>query len=465
MTDNQIGLMAHLMRRVGVGATRDELEQLVERLYEDVVEDLLHTDGLTDPDQDVLDRILPAGSLATETMAAPGSRWIYNMVNGPRPLREKMALFWHQVFATAYHKSAHGRAMAAQIARFRENGLGSMRQILLDLSRDPAMIDWLDNSENHAEAINENYGRELLELFSLGIGNYTEDDVKAVARAFTGWTFQQPWPRQPYSDVIPVFTFDTQDHDMEEKTFLGQTVVDGEDVIEILVKEEACARFIARHLYNFFVADEPPVPSWSETPPLDPAAIDTLAARFLETDGDVREVVRTLLNSDFFKEARFQRVKSPAEFVGGVIKLAGASRFPDLSVTKLSPAAALMGQTLMNPASVEGWHTGQEWLDSGTLTERVNFAVQNVTDISQPGVAAIVDRVAAAGDATPNEFVDRCLDFCGPLEFSEHSRATLVEFAEEEGGLSFENGAGEEAAVRIGRMLQLIVSAPEYQFA
>ena len=465
VVDDRIELMAHLMRRVGVGATRDELEQLVERPYQDVVEDLLHTDGLTDPDQDVLDRVLPAGSLATETMAAPGSRWIYNMVNGPRPLREKMALFWHQVFATAYHKSAHGRAMAAQIARFRENGLGNMRQILLDLSRSPVMIDWLDNSENHAEAVNENYGRELLELFSLGIGNYTEDDVKAVARAFTGWTFQQPWPRQPYSDAIPVFTFDTQDHDMEEKTFLGQTVVDGEDVIEILVKEEACARFIARHLCNFFVADEVGVPSWSETPPLDEVAVDALAAAFMESDGDIREVMRTLLNSDFFKEARFKRVKSPAEFVGGVIKLAGASRFPDLSVTKLSPAAALMGQTLMNPPSVEGWHTGQEWLDSGTLTERVNFAVQNVTDISQPGVAAIVDRVAAAGDATPNEFVDRCLDLCGPLEFSEHSRATLVEFAEEEGGLSFENGAGEEAAVRIGRMLQLIVSAPEYQFA
>ncbi len=464
--DDQIALMAHLMRRVGVGATRDELEQLVDRPYEDVVEDLLHTDELTDPDQDVLDRIFPAGSLATEIMSVPGSRWIYNLANGPRPLREKMALFWHHVFATAYHKSAHARAMAAQITRFRENGLSNMRQILLDLSRSPVMIDWLDNSENHAEAVNENYGRELLELFSLGIGNYTEDDVKAVARAFTGWTFQQPWPRYPYSEgIIPVFKFDPTDHDTGEKTFLGQTVVDGEDVIEILVKEEACARFIGRHLYNFFVADEVGVPSWSETPPLDEDAVDALATTFMESDGDIREVMRTLLNSEFFKEARFQRVKSPAEFVGGVIKLTGAPQFPDFSVTKLSPAAALMGQTLMNPASVEGWHTGQEWLDSGTLTERVNFAVKNVADISQPGVAAIVDRVAAAGDATPDEFVDRCLDLCGPLEFSEHSRATLVEFAEEEGGLSFENGAGEEAAVRIGRMLQLIVSAPEYQFA
>lgn len=464
--DDRIELIAHLMRRVGVGETRDELEKLIERPYENLVEDLLNTDELIDPDQDVLSRYLPAGSLATEVMSTPGSRWIYNMANGPRPLREKMALFWHHVFATAYHKSAHARAMTAQIELFRENGLGNMREILLDLSRSPVMIDWLDNSENHADAVNENYGRELLELFSIGIGSYTEDDVKAVARAFTGWTFRQPWPRYPYSEgVTPVFTFDATDHDSAEKTFLGRTIVDGEDVIEILVKEEACARFICRHLYNFFVADESGVPSWSETPPLDQAAIDILAAKFMESDGDIREVMRTLLNSDFFKAARFTRVKSPAEFVGGVIKLAGAPKFPDFSVTNLSPAAALMGQSLMNPASVEGWHTGAEWLDSGTLTERVNFAVKNVTDVTQPGIALIVARVAAAGDATPNEFVDRCLDFCGPLDFSDHSRATLVEFAEEGGPLSFDNGASEEAAVRIGRMVQLIVSAPEYQFA
>ena len=466
MADDRIELMAHLMRRVAVGATRDELEELIERPYEAVVEDLLHPEGLVDPDQDVLDRYLPAGSLATEIMTVPGSRWIYNMANGPRPLREKMALFWHQVFATGYFKSAHARAMAAQISRFRENGLGNMRQILLDLSRDPAMIDWLDNSENHAHAINENYGRELLELFSLGIGGYTEDDVKAAARAFTGWTFQQPWPRYPYSEGVPaVFKFDETDHDPEEKTFLGQTVVGGEDVIEVLVKQEACARFIGRHLYNFFVADEPPVASWSETPPVDQDAVDALVATFVESDGEMREVMRTLLNSDFFKSARFKRVKSPAEFVGGVIKLVGAPRFPDLSVTELAPAAALMGQALMNPPSVEGWHTGQEWLDSGTLTERVNFAVKQVMDTSKPGVASIIERVAASGDATPEELVDRCLDLCGPLEFSAESRATLVEFAAEEGPLSFSNGASEEAEGRIGRMVQLIVSAPEYQFA
>ncbi|PZC44201.1 MAG: Uncharacterized conserved protein, DUF1800 family [Chloroflexi bacterium] len=464
MADDRIDLMAHLMRRVGVGANRDELEQLIERPYEEVVEELLHPGALSDPDQDLLDRYLPT-STSPEVPTGWASRWIYNLANGPRPLREKMALFWHHVFATGYFKSSHARTSVAQIALFRENGLGNMRQILRDLSRDPAMIDWLDNSKNHAKAVNENYGRELLELFSMGIGSYTEDDVKAAARAFTGWTFTQPIPIYPYSTSDADFAFDEADHDSEEKTFLGQTVVDGDDVIDVIVKQDACARFICRHLYNFFVADEPQVPSWNATPPRNPDAIDVLVSTFVESDGDIRQVMRTLLNANFFKAARFRRVKSPVEFVGGAIKLAGVPPVPNLSVARLSRAAMLMGQELMNPPSVEGWHTGQEWLDSGTLTERVNFAVEQMTDTARPGIASIVRRVAAAGDATPEQLVDRCLDLCGPIMASPKTRATLIERAEEHGSLSCSNSPTQETEARIGQMLRLIVAAPEYQFA
>ena len=463
MADDGIQLMAHLMRRVGVGASRDELEALAERPYEQVVEELLDPEQIDDPNQELLDRYFPT-SISPDTPMMWASRWIYDLANSPRPLREKMALFWHHVFATGWFKSENGPVLIEQIELFRENGLGNMRRILLDLSRDPAMIHWLDNSENHATSINENYGRELLELFSMGIGAYTEDDIKVAARAFTGWTFEQPIPLYPFGGYASTFKFDAADHDSEPKTFLGEPVVDGGDVIDVIVKQEACARFIARHLYNFFVADEPQVPSWSETAPRDPAAIDALVATFTESDGDIREVMRTLLNADWFKAAQFQRVKSPTELVGGAIKLAGSSSFPEPSIARLAPAAMVMGQKLMDPPSVEGWHTGKEWLDAGTLTERVNFAVEQVMDISKPGIASIVGRVAAAGDATPEQFVDRCLDLCGPLDVSAQTRTALVEFAEEEGTLSFDNGASEQAADRIGRMVQLIVAAPEYQF-
>ena len=167
MADDRIELMAHLMRRVGVGASRDQLEALAERPYEDVVEELLHPENVSDIDRDALDRYFPT-SFSPDTPMMWASRWIYDLANSPRPLREKMALFWHHVFATGWFKSEHGPSLVAQIDLFRENGLGNMRQILLDLSRDPAMIHWLDNSENHADAVNENFGRELLELFSMG---------------------------------------------------------------------------------------------------------------------------------------------------------------------------------------------------------------------------------------------------------------------------------------------------------
>ncbi len=465
MANDRTELMAHLMRRVGVGTTPDELEEIAQSPYEEFVEELLQSKVIRDPDRDLLDRYLPT-STSPEVPTGWASRWIHTLATGRRPLREKMALFWHHVFATAYFKSSHARASVAQIDRFRENGLGNMRQILLDLSRDPAMLHWLDNSENHADAVNENYGRELLELFTMGIGSYSEEDIKVAARAFTGWTFTQPIPFYPYSIGDTAFTFEEADHDSEEKVFLGQTVVNGEDVIEVIVQQEACARFIGRHLYNFFVADEAPVSAWNEISPRDPDAIDVLVEAFIESDGDIRMVMRTLLNSDFFKAARFQRVKSPVEFVGGAIKLAGAPSLPDRSVARLSRATITMGQALMDPPSVEGWHTGQEWLDSGTLIERVNFAVEQVTDTSRPGIASIVERVTSAGDATPDELVDRCLDHCGLFDVSEQTRATLVKRAAEEGPLTVgEGGINNVTEDRIGRMLQLIVSAPEYQFA
>jgi len=235
----------------------------------------------------------------------------------------------------------------------------------------------------------------------------------------------------------------------------------------VIVEQEACARFIARHLYNFFVADEPQVPAWSIEPPGDPTAIDELVAAYRESDADMRAVMRALLNSDFFKAARFARVKSPAEFVGGAIKLADWPRMPVPSINGWSLATAAMGQKLMDPPSVEGWHTGKEWLDGGTLTERVNFAVEQVMDTSKPGVQSIVTRLGASGNAlAPAEFVEQCLDLSGPLEASDDTRRVLEEFASEDGLLMF--GTEEERATseaRIGRMVQLIVASPEYQFA
>ena len=198
MSDNDLALLAHLLRRAGFGATRDELEEYAAKDYAAVVEDLLHPERFPEVEEDVVCRYYSLGTLMEDSPAVWQGRWIYRMINTKRPLQEKMALFWHGVFATGWHKSEHTPSMALQIDMFRRNGLSDIKTILLDLSRDPAMLDWLDNSENHKDAPNENYGRELLELFSMGVGNYSEADIKMAARAFTGWTYAQPIPLYPY---------------------------------------------------------------------------------------------------------------------------------------------------------------------------------------------------------------------------------------------------------------------------
>ena len=466
MPSTDLALIAHLMRRAGFGATRAELEDYANQSYEDIVEDLLHPERFPEVADDVVIRYWL--ELNNPDSVEPwNTRWLYRMINTERPLEEKMALFWHHVFATSVGKSEHGPSSKAQIDLFRRNGVANMRNILVDLAKDPAMIHWLDNSENHRDQPNENWGRELLELFSMGVGNYTEQDIKMASRAFTGWTFIQPIPLDPYGRYPSEFIYREDDHDASEKTFLGRTGrFDGEDIIDIIVEQPATARFISRHLYNFFVADEPQVPSWNDVPPRDSEAIDSLCDAYFESDGDIRPMLRVLFNSDFFKNARFAKVKSPAELVAGTIKLAGTHSFPEPSLHAAPAAAGLMGQHLMTPPTVEGWHTGREWIDCGTLAERVNFAVNELGDRSLPGIRAIADRLASEErPLSPDEFVDHTLDLVGPMTVESHTREALLDYATFGGDLRFDSdSAREESSARVARMVQLIVASVEYQF-
>ncbi len=460
MTDSELAQIAHLMRRAGFGTRRDELEAYAAQGYEAVVEDLLRPEDFPDVDVDVLSRW---GSIPGWDRF-PGT-WLYRMVNTGRPLATKMALFWHHVFPTATEKSLI--FVRDQIEMFHRLGMSDMRTILTSLSSDPSMIMWLDNQENHRTEINENYGRELLELFSLGVGNYTEDDVKAVAHSFTGWSFLEPIPAGNREGGFPTrFLYFDEDHDETPKTFLGESGrFNGEDVVDIIVRQPACARFVARHLYTFFVADEPQVAAWNETPPQDPEAVDILVKAYFESGGELRPVLRTLFNSDFFKEARFKRVKSPAEHVAAVVKLVGTYRFPELGQDVHGGAMGVMGQSLMNPLTVEGWHTGTAWIDGGTLNERVNYAVEQVSDATRPGIKDIVDRLSRETPLSPPQFVERSLELAGHVAVDGDTLDTLLEYAESGGTLSFTNGGGEkDGEARVLRMLQLIVSAREYQF-
>ena len=463
---SDIALMAHLMRRAGFGATRNELEARVAKGYEETVEELLHPETQPPVDAYTLLRYQPASLLPGGQPPMGNVNWLYYLVNTKRPLEEKMALFWHHVFATGNSKVDNYDQLLEQIELFRENGLASYHELLYKVSTNPTMMFWLDNNQNHGTAVNENWGRELLELFSLGAGNYTEKDVREASRAFTGWTFETKIPRAPYGRFPWKFEYRPEDHDDGEKEFLGHRGrFNGEDILDIVVQQPACGKFICRHLYNFFVADEPQVPAWPIEAPRDQKAIDTLVGAFRDSKFDMRSVLRVLFNSDFFKNARFQHVKSPAEVVVSTLRFVGGYEIPKPGYGELSMNTAYMGQDLLNPPSVEGWHTGKEWINSGSLMARINFMAEKVGDTSAPGVRGIIDRLKAQGSLSPEQLVDGCLDLLGPVEVGADTKAQLLSQANEWGQISWDNGKSQIADQHVGQMLQLIVATREYQFA
>ena len=455
--------IAHIMRRAGFGATPAELDVLTkEKTYEEIVDDLVNPKRFPEVDPLFVERYYGG-----EPVAVYVGKWLYRMINTQRPLEEKMAIFLHHIYPVAWGKSEHGPSIYAQIDMFRRVGLTDFKTILLELSRDPAMIFWLDNNENHKDEINENYGRELLELFTMGIGAYTEDDIKSASRAFTGWTFRQPLSLYPMGHHQAVFEYLPEDHDDGEKTFLGHAGnLNGEDIIDIIVKQPATARFISRHLYNFFVEDEPQVPSWSIAPPRDEAAIQQLSKVFLESNGNMRAVLKEMFTSDWFKSSiDKKKVKSPAELVAGVLKQTGEFRYPKPGIHDFAGAAAVMGQNLLNPPTVEGWHTGHEWIDSGTLSERVNFAAKQFKDASKPGIQEILQR-AGSLDEDPAGLVSRCLDLMGGVRVSEETHRSLVEYAKQLNTIGKSSGnEGDQPEVDVLDLLQMIVSTVDYQFA
>ena len=456
--DTELALKAHLLRRAGFGATRDQLDEYLAKGYDATVEELLNPEYGEDEDQDLMDRYF----IASVEARAPGHadpQWSWRMVKSRKPLEEKIALFWHSLLAVGGVKLDHGLEMLTEIDLFSRFGLGKFRNILLEISRNPGMMYWLDNQNSHKGAPNENYGRELLELFSMGIdeqgeGGYTEDDVKAAARAFTGWA-SRPTPPPFFLGPFPMeFRFDPDDHDDGEKVFLGKTGnFGGEDIINIIVKQRATARFIAIRLYLYFVSDE-----------LDDEEIERLADVFQEHDGEIRAVLRAIFTSDHFKSraVRFRKVKSPAELVYGTVRLADRFTLPDMDASALANYTMFMGQHLLNPPSVEGWHEGEEWVDSGALIERINFASDEMTRRESPGVKRMLDRVASAGEEfQPDEFVDACLDALGAIDIADHSKSILVSHVSDGGPVRSDSADAEERAIE---MFQLIVSTPDYQY-
>ena len=451
-TTTNIALVGHLVRRAGFALPAHELEKLAEKSYEALVDDLVDFEKFAPVETHFLERY--------HAEYADNEGWtplliMYRMINSKQPLQEKMALMWHGVFATGSAKVTNGPMMARHYEMLREFAVENFAEILKRLSRDPAMLFWLDQQTNHATAVNENWGRELLELFSMGVGNYTEEDVRDCARAYTGWTIDQVIPRYPFGQQGGAFVYRDDDHDGSEKSFLGYTGnFNGDEIVDIIVDHPATAQFVGREIHNFFVSDQPVQHE-----------IDAIAEAYTANHGDIREVMRALFNSDFFKEARFTRVRNPAEYIVGTINLTGELRDPyEFGLHELPQKSTLMGQQLLNPPTVEGWHTGKEWIDSALLMERVNFAVERIGNPYAPGVQKMIERIDAGRDSIePAELLNAALYELGAIELEPKTRMALLDEVAINGSVQCNGADREQFEAAVLETFELITASREYQ--
>jgi len=444
--DSERARVAHLLRRAGFGATEAELDQYTALGFQGALDRLLHPEQVDDSAAEAL-----YASLVPNPDSDPDAykkienakfAWLNRMLVTQRPLQEKMTLFWHTHFATANYKVGDALLMLQQIQLFRDNALGNFESLLQQVTRDPAMLIWLDNRTNRKGAPNENYAREVMELFAVGIGNYTDTDVKEGARAFTGYSL----------DKEKHFVFNANQHDSGDKTFLGQTGnFDADDILATLVRHPATARFLTTKLFRFFVADQPAS-----------STIDRLAATYTSSGFDMRAVLLDLFSGpEFLSDAAYHGlVKQPADFVIGSLKALGTQNVgPD--VTQI---LRRMGQDLLNPPDVSGWKMGLAWINATTLFERFNFANRLVSarDAQKPYFTDVAGQVQAHGLSGPGDLIDYYLALLVDRDASPAARDSLTSYLNDAGALSLDQ-AGIDRKVR--GLVHLTMSLPTFQLA
>jgi uncharacterized protein (DUF1800 family) len=439
--------MAHLLRRAGFGAAPGEVNTRLDAGYERSVVELVEFHGVDDGLAEV-DHLV-GGLLDFNQIEDVRTWWVYRMVHTRRPLLEKLSLFWHGHFATGVGKVGSAPMMAQQNQLFREFGLGPFSELLLRVARDPAMLTYLDGASNKKAHPNENFAREVMELFTIGVGHYTEHDVQEGARAFTGWGLKDG-----------AFVFNPAEHDDGVKTFLGNTgKLDGADVLRLLADHPATGERLCRKLFAFFGYPNPS----SET-------LLPLLEAWRQSRGSIREVLRALFLSPAFSSARAWRalIKSPAEFVIGSIRALGGTVTPRAVV----PLMARMGQDLFNPPSVKGWDGGTAWISTSTLFERFNFAASLTTQRGGEGTSH-VDPEALLRGVTPTshgELLDRALEPLLDGEVSASARAALLAYLstadadpKRPGTSAAFSWDAKMVDEKLRGLLHLILASPEYQ--
>jgi uncharacterized protein (DUF1800 family) len=395
--------VAHLHRRAGFGATRAELLRDIEAGPEASVTRLFHPPQLPTEDIEAIDGLRQTAR-SSSNLDLLKVCWLNRILHGPDPLREKLTLFWHGHFATSNKKVESVALMDRQNETLRIHALDGFPAILEAIIADPAMLVWLDGGNSKKGKPNENFGREFLELFTLGTGQFTEHDIREAARAFTGWVRQDS--RGGFQET-PAFVHDKTQVDDGMKTFLRESGPWGpSDIVRIVLKRPEAATYLALKLYRYFVSE-------AGTP--GPALIEPLAALIKQHDFGIRSVVEIILRSRHFYSPSVyrQRIKSPVEWSAGLVRMLEIPR-PAINPLALSAACDAQGQELFAPPNVAGWAGGPIWINSATLLERTNWAADIVWGRAENGLApfdpaAWAAQYKIAPDHAPAALIDLLL--------------------------------------------------------
>ena len=468
-------LAAHLLRRAGFGGAPADVDRIAAMSARDAVDSFINfgnTGSLTarpalqDPPVPPrgLYRGLMTGMAADsgtvdarkafqmqnnrarrENLIAMQQWWLGRMITSPAPLQEKMTLFWHGHFTSSPEKQTTAQELLMQNQLFREYALGNVRDLTLHVSQDPAMLRYLDNNVNVKAHPNENYARELMELFTLGIGNYTEQDIRESARALTGWTFR----KNP--DGTGSFYDNRGVHDDGPKTFLGQTGnFSGSDIVNVIFQQPAASKLFATKLLSFFVYMDP-----------EPQLVNQVAALIVKNNFEMKPVMSALLRSTVFFSDRSYRalVKSPVEFLVGTHQLFG---IPEVAPVELATLRA-MGQVLFYPPNVKGWDGGEAWLSSSTILTRENFANAMAQN---PKMMQGADWIASAMRAMDPRAVAKLLtDTMLQGDVSPASSAQLVAYLGGAGQSALAELSHENVDERVRNAAYLTMAMPAFQLA
>jgi uncharacterized protein (DUF1800 family) len=440
--------VGHLYRRAAFGATWDELHEGV-KLGPDRLIDRLLKDGEPSPVYDVqTEKFLSAAAHKFNVGPQASGWWLYRMLHGGHPLREKLTLFWHNHFATSNAKVQNIGYMVGQYELMNKHALGNFAELLQAMSKDPAMMVWLDTVQSKKGQPNENYARELMELFSLGIGNYTEKDIREAARAFTGWEIRNG-----------LFFANKNEFDPSEKSVLGQAGKwTGEDIVRICLEQKAAPRYIVRKLYRFLISE-------SETPPLE--LIDPLAESF-RNGFEFGKLVETMLRSNLFfsDEAHRARIKAPVDYVLGMARALEARIGTQNNALDLTAALETLGQNVFHPPSVKGWDGGQTWLNGQTLLFRQNLALDMARRPAGYRQSATAFALAEAhGKKTDADRADFFLRLFLQGDVPEETRKKILDYAAATGKQKVPSywTAQDAAEHRVISLCHLVMTLPEYQ--